>query len=127
VFILVLLGVFVLANWTLLMHPTEINLLVTTAMVPGLIVGILLVAIVLIIDWSAHGLARREWNRERRALRDEIGRLQAQLAGEQDTKLGTLRELIEREGAQIRARIDELHREDERRVPARLPSQAART
>jgi hypothetical protein len=111
VLVLLLVAAFVAANWPLLTTPTEINLLVTTLFVPGAVVGLLLVGVVLLIDWSVHALTRRSWERERRALASEVESLRAQVRQAEGTRLASLHELVERESARIRAQIEELKRD----------------
>ncbi len=75
---LLLVGVFVLANWRLLSQPAEINFLLTTASLPAGVVGLAGIGAALLITWGVHAVNRADWDRERRRLRNEIQQLRAQ-------------------------------------------------
>ncbi len=106
VFLVIL--VFVLANWNLLASPTELNLIITTVCAPGGIVGLLIVAVILLIDWGTHALSRRAWERERRQLSQEIERVRAQAEDAEASRLRALQETVERESSIIRGQLDRL-------------------
>lgn len=110
--LLVLLGLFVLANWPQLSTPVEVNLLATTLFVPGAILAIALLGLVMLVDWGVHAAHRLAWSRERRALETEIQRLRTQESELEASRDRALRELIQQESASLRAQIEALRRED---------------
>ncbi|MEP7246111.1 MAG: hypothetical protein ABI885_20855 [Gammaproteobacteria bacterium] len=126
VFLLVLVAVFVMANWALLVQPVEISLLIATARVPGAMLGVVLVATVLLIDWAVHALNRREWDRQRRVADVEIARLRAEATDMGASRQKETHTLIERESARIRAQLDEIQRRDAVARVAPLPADGPR-
>jgi uncharacterized integral membrane protein len=108
VIVLLILVVFVLANWSLLASPAELSLLVTTVRAPGGVVGLLIVAIILLVDWSTHAFSRRAWERERRQLTQEIERVRAQAEDAEGSRLRALQDTVDRESAKIRGQLDRL-------------------
>lgn len=108
VVVLIIALVFVLANWKLLATPTELSLIVTTVKAPGAIVGLLVVAVVLLIDWGTHALSRRGWERERRQMLQEIERLRTQAHDAESSRLQALQETVQRETSVIREQLARL-------------------
>jgi hypothetical protein len=112
----VLAGVLVAANWELLVRPTEINLVISTATVPGILIAMFLVGTVLLVDWAFHLATRSEWRHQRRELTMRNEQLQADLNRATDERQQDLHRLIERESARLRAQLEELRQQV---VPAR--------
>jgi uncharacterized integral membrane protein len=108
VILLLIIVVFVLANWSLLASPAELSLLVTTIRAPGGVVGLLIAAVILLVDWSTHALSRRAWERERRQLTQEIERVRAQAEDAENSRLRALQDMVDRESGKIRAQLDRL-------------------
>ncbi|HUN24955.1 MAG TPA: hypothetical protein VMU67_01515 [Steroidobacteraceae bacterium] len=105
---LVLLGVFVLANWNLVARTEELSFLVGRVRAPLGLLIVLLVALVFVIDLAAFGFARRAWGHERRTLTQELELLRLRADRAEESRINELRALVERETAAIRAQLDRL-------------------
>ena len=68
----IVLGVFVLANWTLFATAVELNLLIAQVQAPLIILMLLIAGVIWLVDLGVHALSRRAWVRERRALRKDL-------------------------------------------------------
>jgi uncharacterized integral membrane protein len=122
VILLLLLAVFVLANWKIVAAPTEVNLLFTTVRAPGAIIGLSILSIVLLMDWSLHALNRLAWERERRHLTQEMERLRAEVLAAEGSRLHTLQEELKSQFALIINRLDRLQQPQDRSPGAHLPA-----
>jgi uncharacterized integral membrane protein len=104
--VLLLLTIFVVANWNVIVTSTEINFLIGRIHAPlGLLIA-LLVAIVVVVDFIAQALLRYGWLRERRTLEQEIARHRLRAEEADQSRVGELRTLVEREFAAVHAKLD---------------------
>lgn len=106
IFLIVLLGVFVLANWSAITHPTELNLLVGTVSLPlgiAMLFGILLA---LAVGFVILEINRLSWSRERHALVAERDRFRLLAEQEEESRTKALRQLLEHESVTIREKLD---------------------
>ena len=62
---LLIIGIFLLANWATLNQTTEINLLFARTQAPLGVVLLIIVAAILLIDFVLHAMSWRAWTRER--------------------------------------------------------------
>ena len=104
----VVLGVFVLANWTLFIASVELNFLVARVQAPLIILMLLFAGVILLVDLGIHALSQRTWIRERRALRKDLEAARLRAENEEESRTGTLRVAMERELAVIRGQLDQL-------------------
>lgn len=112
----VCLGVFTLANWTLIAQPTTLNLLVTQVDAPLGIVMLGFMALVVAINLLLLEAQRFAWARQHKTLDAEVSRLRALTDDIEASRLRSLTESFEREMAAVRVRLDKL---DERlSIPA---------
>jgi len=109
--IALLLLFIVLANWSVIVQPTQLNLLITTLNAP---LGLLIVLVgmaVFAIDFTVHSLSRLSWSRERRELTAQIERQRLLADQAEESRVRALQEQLEREAASIRAQLDRLSAE----------------
>jgi uncharacterized integral membrane protein len=104
----IVLGVFVLANWTLFAAAVELNFLIARVQAPLIILVLLVAGVILLIDLGIHAVSQRTWVRERRALRKDLESARLRAEHEEESRTGTLRVAMERELAAIRAQLDQL-------------------
>jgi uncharacterized integral membrane protein len=104
----IVLGVFVLANWTLFATAVELNFLVARVQAPLIILVLLVAGVVLLVDLAIHAVRQRAWVRERRALQKELEGARLRAEHEEESRTGTLRVSMERELAAIRAQLDQV-------------------
>jgi uncharacterized integral membrane protein len=102
----IVLGVFVLANWTLFAAPVELNLLIVRVQAPLIILILLVAGVILLVDLGVHALSTRAWVRERRALRKDLEAARSRAEHEEESRTGALRLAMERQLAAIRAQLD---------------------
>jgi hypothetical protein len=90
-FILVGVGVLVAANWELLVRPTEVDLLISTASVPAILIGAVLIGTVLLVDWAFHAATEERQQQLRQVIETEGARIPSQiekLHGDVNARLG---------------------------------------
>lgn len=106
--VLLILAVFVLANWDEISRPADINLLVARVQAPlgTLLLGI--VATILLLDAAFHALSRYSWSRERQTLMRDLEALRLRADQAEESRIHGLRESFERETAAIRAQLDRM-------------------
>jgi uncharacterized integral membrane protein len=104
--VLLLLAVFVLANWNVIASAHEISFLVGRVTAPLGLLILVIAALVFAIDLVSHAFSRRAWDQERRSLAEEMERLRARAEQAEESRIEALRELIERETAVIRGQLD---------------------
>jgi uncharacterized integral membrane protein len=104
----IVLGVFVLANWTLFAAAVELNLLIARVQAPLIILMLLVAGVILLVDLGVHALSQRAWVRERRALRKDLEAARLRAEHEEESRTGTLRLAMERQLVAIRAQLDQL-------------------
>jgi uncharacterized integral membrane protein len=106
--IVLLVGAFTLANWSVIMQATTLNLLVARVDAPLGIVMLLGMLTVMAIGLLLLELQRLSWNRQQQALQHQLDR-QRQLAEDAEaSRLAALQTLLENEVASIRDRLDQL-------------------
>lgn len=111
--VLLLLAVFVLANWNVIASSHEINFLVGRITAPLGVLILVIAALVFAIDLVSHAFAYRAWDQERRRLGEETERMRARAEQAEESRVEAVRDLLEREMAAIRGQLD--------RVLANLP------
>jgi hypothetical protein len=104
----IVLGVFLLANWTLFAAPMELNFLIARVQAPLIILVLLVAGVILLVDLVIHAVSQRAWVRERRALQKDLEAARLRAEHEEESRTGTLRVAMERELAAIRAQLDQL-------------------
>jgi hypothetical protein len=110
IIVLILVVVFLLANWRVISMPVEISFLVSSFRAP---LGVLIVLVALAIfalDFVSNALARSAWSRERRELTAEVQQLRRRADEAEHSRLKELHETVERETAAIRAQLERLSR-----------------
>jgi uncharacterized integral membrane protein len=104
----VLIGVFVMANWTLLIASIELNLLVAHVQAPLGVLILLVAGVILLADLAVHALSEHESSRERRALRQELDDSRLRADREEESRTAALRISMDRELSLIRGQLDQL-------------------
>lgn len=104
----VLIGVFVLANWTLLAAPVELHLLIASIQAPLGVLILMIAAAILLIDLAVHTLSRRGWARDRRLLTTDLESARLRAEREEESRTSALRATLERELATIHGQLDQL-------------------
>lgn len=104
----ILLGVFVLANWTLLAASVDLNVLIARVHAPLGILILLIAAVIFLVDLAAHALTRRNWVRERQALGKDLEQARLRTEREEESRTAALRATVERELTTIRGQLDQL-------------------
>ncbi len=104
----VVIGVFVLANWTLFAMAVELNLLIARVQTPLIVLILLVGGMILLSDLAVHALSQRAWSRERRTLRKELEVTRLRAEPEEQSRAAALRVTMERELAAIRAQLDQV-------------------
>ena len=107
-FVLLMLIVFVLANWGVMMNPTELSVLVTKVHAPLGLIALAFAAAVFLIDLASHTASRLSWNRDRSLLMREMQALRARADSAEASRIQELKELVERETAALRSQLAEL-------------------
>ncbi|HTX23880.1 MAG TPA: LapA family protein [Steroidobacteraceae bacterium] len=110
--LLLLLG-FLLANWNAIATSSDLNLFVARIHAPFGVLILLVATVIGAVGFVAHALARYGWQRERNRLTQQIEELRLRADQSQESHLGALHALIERETATIRSQLE--------RVLASLP------
>lgn len=105
---LVLVVVFVLANWGLLSGSVQLNLLIARIQAPLGLLILLISAIVIAVDLTVHAMSRRAWRRERRTLLDDMGTIRQRAEHGEESRLEELRVALDRELTAIRGQLDRL-------------------
>ena len=110
VYIVVLLIVlaFLLANWSTISNPSDLNFFVARIHAPVGVLILLVAAVIGAVALIAHGLARYTWMRERRSLAQQIEELRSRADMVQESHLQELRDVLERETAAIRGQLERL-------------------
>ncbi len=106
--VLLLLVVFVLANWNVIASSHEISFLVGRVTAPLGVLILVIAALVFAIDLVSHAFSRRSWDQERRGLSQEMERLRLRAEQAEESRIEAVRDLIERETAVIRGQLDRL-------------------
>lgn len=106
--VLVLIAVLLLANWTLLASHTELNLLVARIQAPLGVLILLLLAAVILVNAIVQALSYQAWGRERRALAKEIEGLRLRAEREEESRMRSLRETMDRDLAAIRGQLEQV-------------------
>jgi uncharacterized integral membrane protein len=112
--IVLLIGVFTVANWAVIMQPTALNLLVARIDAPLGVVMLLAIVVVLAIGFLLLELQRISWNRQRQTLQRELDRQRTLAEDAEASRLAELRALVQSEASSIRERLDQL---SERNAP----------
>lgn len=108
ILLMIILGVFVLANWTAITHPTDLNLLVGTVRLPlgiAMLSGIFLAVAVGLIILEFNRLA---WHRERQSLVAERERFRLLAEQAEESRIQALRQSFEHESTAIRQKLDDI-------------------
>ncbi len=106
--VVLLLAVFVLANWQVIATSHELSFLVGRITAPLGVLILVIAALVFAIDLVSHALSWREWDRERRSLAEEMERLRVRAEQAEASRIEALRDLLERETATLRGQLDRL-------------------
>ncbi len=106
--VLLLLVVFVIANWNVIASSHEISFLVGRVTAPLGVLILVIAALVFAIDLVSHAFSRRSWDLERRGLSQEMERLRLRAEQAEESRIEAVRDLIERETAVIRGQLDRL-------------------
>jgi uncharacterized integral membrane protein len=106
--IALLLVVLVLINWSVIAQRTELNLIFATVQAPLGVLLVLIAAAILVTDFAVHSMSRLTWARERRELAAQIEQQRVRADQAEESRIRGLRELMEREMAAVRSRLDEL-------------------
>jgi uncharacterized integral membrane protein len=106
VIVALLIGVLALANWALIVQPTQLNLLIMRVQAPLGLIILLIAGIVLIVDIGVHAFSRYSWRRERAELSSELERLRLRADQAEESRVHALRESLERETAALRSQLD---------------------
>jgi uncharacterized integral membrane protein len=104
----IVLGVLVVANWTVLTAPTELSFIVTQFQAPLIILMLLVAGLIALAGFVIHALRRREWAQEQRALRKDLDAVRLRAEHEEESRVRALRVSMERELATLRAQLDRL-------------------
>jgi uncharacterized integral membrane protein len=104
----IVLGVFVLANWTLFATAVELNFLIARVQAPLIILVLLVAGVILLVTLAIHAVSQRAWVRERRALQKDLEAARLRADHEEESRTGALRVAMERELAAIRAQLDQV-------------------
>jgi uncharacterized integral membrane protein len=104
----IVLAVFIVANWSLLATTVELNFIAVRLQAPLFILVLLAIAVILLLDVSVHAVSRHSWLRERRALKEELYAARLRAEREDDSRVGALRNTVERELATIRGQLDKV-------------------
>jgi uncharacterized integral membrane protein len=104
----ILVGVLMVANWTLLSTSIELQLLIARIQAPLGVVILLVAGLILLVDLAVHALTQHAWMRERRALTKDLEGARSRAEREEESRSGALRATLERELATIRAQLDQL-------------------
>jgi uncharacterized integral membrane protein len=103
-----LVAAFTLANWSVIIQATTLNLLVARIDAPLGIVMLLAILVVMAIGLVLLETQRLGWNRQQQTLQRNLDR-QRQLAEEAEaSRLAELRTLLEDETASIRDKLDRI-------------------
>jgi uncharacterized integral membrane protein len=106
--IALLVAAFTLANWSVIIQATTLNLLVARIDAPLGIVMLLAILVVMAIGLVLLETQRLGWNRQQQTLQRDLDR-QRQLAEEAEaSRLAELRTLLEDETASIRDKLDRI-------------------
>lgn len=106
VLVAIAIVVFAVANRALLVQPVELNLLVSHVQAPLAILLLLLAAVILLLDFAVHALSEHAWIRERRSLVRDLETARQRAESEEQSRMATLRSVVERECAAIRGQLD---------------------
>jgi uncharacterized integral membrane protein len=96
----------VVANWTLLIGPVELNLLIARVQAPLALLLLLFAGIILLLDLSVHALREYAWIRERRTLARELEIARLRAEKEEESRTSALKATVQSELAAIRAQLD---------------------
>jgi uncharacterized integral membrane protein len=102
----VVLGVLIVANWTLFVTPVAVNLLFTQIQAPLIILVLFVGGVVAVAGFVIHALRAREWVLERRAMRKDLEAERVRAEHEEESRIKALRASMEREFAALRAQVD---------------------
>jgi uncharacterized integral membrane protein len=108
IIVLLLVVVFLLANWHVISMPVEISFLVTSFRAPLGVLIVLVAAAIFVLDFVSNALARSSWSRERRELTAEVQQLRLRADEAEHSRIKELHETVERETAAIRAQLERL-------------------
>lgn len=105
--VLLVLVLFIFVNWGI---TTEVTVLVHRGHISlGALVAILAAAL-LLLDSLAHATSLYSWQRERRALEQDVQQLRLRAEQAEGSRLMEMRTFLERELAGIRAQLDRVSR-----------------
>lgn len=102
----IVLAVLVVANWSLLSGPVELNLLVARFQAPLALLLLLFAGIVLLGSLSVQALKEYAWRRERRTLASQLEAARLIAEKEEASRTGALKATLQNELAAIRAQLD---------------------
>jgi uncharacterized integral membrane protein len=118
------IGVLVVANWSLFTTPVDLNFLAARLQAPLIIPVLLIAGVILLLDAGLNLMNRQAWARERRALARDLEGARLRAEREEESRIGALRTTLDRELAAIRAQLDQLLAIDsELRVRVRAPNE----
>jgi uncharacterized integral membrane protein len=104
----VVLGVLLMANWTLFATPVELNLVAARVQTPLLVLMLIVVAVVALASLLMYASSRRAWTRERRTLRNELEAARVRAENEEESRIARLRANTDRELIAIRTQLAQL-------------------
>jgi uncharacterized integral membrane protein len=105
---LIIIVVFLLANWHVMMSSMELNFLVARVNAPLIVLIVLVCAAILLVTFIAYALNRRSWALERRSMLAQMEQLRSLANEAEHSRLQELRGMLEGELATIRTRLDQL-------------------
>lgn len=102
----IVIGLFVVANWTLLVASVQLNLLVAEVQAPLIVLLLMLAGAILLLDLAVHAFSSHGWTRERRTLVRDLEAARLRADKEEESRTAALRTSLERELAAVRGQLD---------------------
>jgi uncharacterized membrane protein YccC len=106
VLMMLVLGALVLANLSVILLPTTFNLLFTSVTAPLGIVILVVAGTIVALDLIAHQLAQYGWQRDQRALVEQLEAMRRRADDAEEARIGELRRLFEQEMSHTRDQLD---------------------
>lgn len=100
------IGVFVIANWSVIDRSTEINFLVARVSAPLGLLILVIAALIVLIAFISHTLTLLAWSKERRGLAREVERQRARADEVEQSHVKELRDYLGGETRTIREQLD---------------------
>lgn len=104
--LLLIIVALLIANRSVIAASTPLNLLVTRANAPYGVLLLIVAALIALVDFISHSVARYGWHRERAGLAREVQALREQAELAEASRIRELKETVERESAAIRAQLE---------------------